>query len=220
MPSVGYTAAVKVVGTATGVTGEAFGGSGAGPYTISDSTKTVWDPSVTPAFKDNGVAIAAGDISTVDYLFGTVTFTGSKTGPITADLTYLPQLTVAEASSFDLSQSADLYDSTVFHATDSHRKRICGLNDATGSIGHIDDTLTDIDSGGGTVTWTSIWDGSSPTLLELAPTTSGRYWRGWVFLQSLGANATVDSLVEGSADFELAGKTAADGTDVAASWSS
>jgi len=38
--------------------------------------------------QDNSVPIVAGDIASIDYVAGTITFTGTKVGPITADYSY------------------------------------------------------------------------------------------------------------------------------------
>jgi len=57
------------------------------------ATHRRWDPNATFTFYDNGVAIPSGDISSIDYGDGwggaKVTFTGTKTGPITYDGSYI-----------------------------------------------------------------------------------------------------------------------------------
>ena len=44
MATAGFNCAVFLTGTSTAMTGEAFTGSGAGPYTITDATKRILGP--------------------------------------------------------------------------------------------------------------------------------------------------------------------------------
>lgn len=112
----GYVATIKKSGTSTAATGESFtvDGGDAQLYHIDDTTKQVWDPSIDVVIFDNSVEVADADIDYLDYLFGSVRFadTYTPTGPITADLNYLPLSAFGKAQTFTLTQSADTEDVT------------------------------------------------------------------------------------------------------------
>lgn len=213
MPTAGYNATVKLSGTSTAFTGAATTGA-ATTWQISDTSKQVLDPAVTPDWYDNGTPIVSGDISSVDYLTGTVVFTGSKTGPITADGSYLPLLTFAEARSVDLSLSADELDTTTFGS--SWRTRVHGLKSASGSLESLTLLSTDMDPGAGSRTLEALFTAGTVVLLEIDPTGSGAGYRYRFFatLFEAGSSGAVDALVTTSPTFTSQAVTAADGTVV------
>lgn len=199
MPGVaGHSATLKATGTSTAFTAAAFSGSGAGPYTISDATKGVWDPDTVPTFYDNGVAISTGDISTIDYLFGAVTFTGAKTGPITADGAYFPVYTVTGCREASLSFKRELLDKTTFDSAGA-REYLYGLLSWSATVGHIDTGRTDLDSSGDTLTLHAWLLSAELHLLEIDLTGAGDdRFRGWFHVESIDSGGSVTGLLTGS----------------------
>ena len=82
-------------GVITAVTGDSMTSESGDSITwhATDREHRRWDSNATFTFYDNAVAIPGGDISSIDYGDGwggaKVTFTGSKTGPITYDGSYI-----------------------------------------------------------------------------------------------------------------------------------
>jgi hypothetical protein len=210
----GYSTIIYVTGTSTALSAAAMTGSGAGPYTLSDATKTILDPTVTPTFRDNGTPISAGDILSVDYLRGKVMFTGSKTGPITMHTgSYLPKYAVAGCREFSLDLIREVLDTTVFHASNSHRTKVLGLLSASGELGHIEQLDTDIDSSGDTMSWNTILSNGTAKVIDIYAAQNQSH-RLWVLFDTEGLKAALDGLVEGSISFQSSAQTAADGTVV------
>lgn len=209
-----YKTTLYVGGTSTAFTTEAMGGSGAGPYQLTDTAKRVWDPAVTPSFFDNGVPIVSGDISSIDYLFGKVTFTGSKVGPITVTGNYIPLLAVAQGKGFNLNQEADMLDATVF-STSPDRIFIPGLKQLSGSLSTFDTLLTDLDSGAPSWTWSAKFTAATTLFFEIDPGGVGTSkYRFWGLLPALTSEGEVDALIQGNLDFQMTPVLAADGTRI------
>ena len=209
-----YKTTLYVGGTSTAFTTEAMSGSGAGPYQITDTAKRAWDPTVTPSFFDNGVPIISADISSIDYLFGKVTFTGSKTGPITVTGNYIPLLAVAQGKGFSVARDTDMMDATVF-STSPDRIFLPGLKQLTATISTLDTLLTDLDSGAPSWTWAAKFDGTANLFFEVDPGGVGTAKiRFWGLLPGLGSEGEVDSLIQGNIDVQSTALLAADGTRI------
>lgn len=207
-----YNTLVKLSGTPTSVTGEACSGSGT-TWQITSASKRVLDPSVTPDWYDNGVAIVTGDIVSVNYLTGTVVFTGSKTGPITVDATYLPMLTIAQARSVDVTVTSDDLDTSVFGS--QWKTRIQGLKEAKGKLESLDLMNTDIDPGAGSQTLQDIFTNGTQVVLEVLPDgTTTNPMLFWSVLLTTEEASAVDALVVNTAEFSSVAITALDGTIV------
>ena len=102
-----YQFDVKKSGTSTAFTDEAMSLVSGNTFKIDDSVKEIFDRDATFTFEDNAVAIPEGDIDSIDYLAGTVTFTSSKSGPITVTGNYIPvtQALCVSSGSLDFSKS-------------------------------------------------------------------------------------------------------------------
>lgn len=200
MASAGYAAAVKVSGTSTSFTGEATTGLGDDVYQITDETKRVLDPTVAVVVKDDGVAIPAADV-TVDHLFGRVTLANPPSGVVTVDGSYLPMLTVATAREASVSCSREIHDNTRFGAPGAARTKQYGLKDFSGSIGVLEDTLTDHDSGAGTLTLEGVLTSGAAKLIEFRPAATGAFFRGWAVFESEDVALAVDDLVNATINF-------------------
>jgi hypothetical protein len=118
----GYVAVVKKTGSTTAFTGEATTLVSGKTYKISNAVKNIWDRNVKPTVKDNAVTVSAGNILSIDYLFGQVTFQSSytPTGPITFDGSYLPATQIASANGFTLTQTADTINNSDFPTAQSN----------------------------------------------------------------------------------------------------
>lgn len=126
---------IVVTGDSTAFTGLSLSQVSGQEYRVSASdAKAIWDPDTAPTIKDNGVAVDAADIESIDYLFGKVTFDAgyAVTGPVTADGSYLPRATVSTAFSFRVGRSRNLLDDTKFG--DNAMKRAAGLKDVSVEI--------------------------------------------------------------------------------------
>ena len=210
----GYNVTLKISGTSTAATGEACSGATT-TWQITSAAKRILDPTVTPTWYDNGIAILAADIVSVNYLTGTVVFTGSKTGPITVDMSYLPMLTYTGARAANLTFSADDLDTSVFGS--QWRDHIQGLKTASGKIENLELMTTDLDPGAGTRKLSSIFTGGTQVVLELSPDGGTTFFRFWAVLFTTEDTSAVDTLVVTSADFTSVTVTAADGTVITVS---
>jgi len=112
----GYQAKILQQGTSTAMTDESMTLVSGKTFTIDDDTKEIFDRNQTLTFDDAAVLVPEADIESVDYLFGTVTFTAGHTvtEPITVLGNYWPVVAVAGASSYTLTQTADTKQTTDF----------------------------------------------------------------------------------------------------------
>jgi hypothetical protein len=104
MASVGYNVDVDLPGTPAAFTTEAMTDLGSNVWQITDTSKRVWSPTAT-------ITASTGTISTVDRLFGTITFTGVVVAP-TCTGTYLPMTSIASARGYSRSLRGQNEDST------------------------------------------------------------------------------------------------------------
>lgn len=133
----GYVATIKRQGTTTAFTGESTTQVGATQtYQIDDATRQIWDRSVALSVLDNGGAVAAADIESIDYLFGRVTFDSgySVTGPVTVTGSFFPTTDLCGANSFTLTQTAagvDITDMCTAQGNQGHRVWDYGLKNVS-----------------------------------------------------------------------------------------
>jgi hypothetical protein len=125
---------LKMGGTSTAFTQEPMTKLTANTvYQITDSTKRIWDPTVALLVEvdpDGGGAApfgtAAAGTYTVDYMFGTVTFTADQgaSAVVRVSGNFIPTVSVLEAKETSLEDMAELLESTVFGQT--WKSRIVG----------------------------------------------------------------------------------------------
>lgn len=211
MASAGFLCTLKQTGAAVSMTGEATTNTTGNTYQITNTAKRIIDPDTAVTVYD-GVTPIADTSVTVDYLFGKVTLSSPPGGAVTIDASYLPTFSVAEPRSFELSFERDLLDSTVMDSSTSVRSRIAGLKDMNGSIGSLDNLLTDIDSGGGTVKPQSDWAAGTRRVLEVT-FPSGEIFRGFVRFESPKQAARFDGLLESTLSFKASAATGMDQTE-------
>ena len=207
----GYNTTIKIGGTSTAVTSEACTGATT-TWQVTSASKRIIDPSIVPVWYDNGAGIPDNEVSSVNYLTGTVVFTGSKTGPITVDLNYIPMLTYTGARSVNVTFEADELDTSVFGT--QWRKRIQGLKKASGKVENLELMTADFDPGGTTRTLSAVFTNGTQVVLELSPDGGTTFYRFWAVLFSVEDASAVDALVVTTADFESVSITAADGSIV------
>lgn len=195
MTTAGYLTTVKVTGTSTAFTGAATTSLGSNRYQITDTTKRILDPAAGITVRD-GVTVLAATAYSVNYLFGIVTLNAAPAGAVTVDGSYLPTLAVAEARSCSVNPTRAELDSGIFG--EDYSKFELGKKTADGSLEQLQ--LFDVDFGGG-VTWQTLQNGSTPKLLEVGLGGS-RFFRAWVLLPGLSAEAPADGLVTGTVNFK------------------
>jgi len=103
----GKKALVKIPGVAVSFTAEAFTDSGDHQtYQITATAKRVWDQNAAITIKVGGVT--TGESYTINRLLGTVKFAtvNAGRGAVTADGSYLPMSTVAEAKEYSYTITA------------------------------------------------------------------------------------------------------------------
>lgn len=200
MSVAGYSTLVKLAGATTAMTDQATTNTSGDFWQITDVTRRVLDRDVLPTFEDNAVPISAADIASIDYLFGIVEFTASKTGPITfATGSFVPLTAVAGANAFTLNQSVDALDDTEF-AGDGSRSRIYGLKDVALSLTRI----LAIEA-----TFVDAINDRTPVMVDVQPGGSGPIARGWYVAESQAASGDIGSLEQTELSFQLDGDTEA-----------
>lgn len=200
---------VKAGGTATVLTNEATTKVTANTvYQITDATKRVLDPDTAlvvevDADGAGGGAYATANPSTytVDYMFGKVTFAADQGAPATVRLSgkYIPTLVVLEGIDFEVDDSVNLIEKTVFG--DVWRTRMVGLQEASGSFTVIALLTNDLDPGAGTTKIRTAMRAGTKFLLEYRPGGATDYWRAWVLLSDGNEKASPDARIEGSVKF-------------------
>ena len=110
----GYIVSLKKSGLTTAFVDDAMTLVSGKTFQITAGSKRIWDTAVAVTFKDNGVAVPAADVETVNYLTGTVTFTAGHavTGPIVVSGSYLPTAEIAGSKSFTLTMTSEAIDTT------------------------------------------------------------------------------------------------------------
>jgi predicted secreted protein len=134
----GYLANVLKQGSSTAIgSAEAMTLVSGKTYSIDDGVKDIWDRASSITFKDNAVLVSAANISSIDYLFGRVTFISSYTvtGPVTmATGSYFPTVVIGSGNAYTLGMTAATKDTTDFtsaQANSGHRTFTAGLRTVT-----------------------------------------------------------------------------------------
>jgi len=197
----GYVAKILKSGTPTSMTAEAMTLVSGKTFKITAATKNVWNRLIVPTFTDNGVAVPTGDILSIDYLFGRVTFTAGHTvtGPIVlATGSYLPMTQVAAGNSFDLTQTTQANNSTTFDVAQTnggYRVYEAGLQRASLSVKGIYKSANAFDA---------LLASRAEMVIEINPDGSNKsVGRGWFKLMSDSQQGDVGDLEEENLNFML-----------------
>lgn len=205
MPAAGYSCLVRKSGVTTAITAEACSlVTGSVTFQITTAARRVIDPTVNFNFQDGGATIAYTGISSLDYLNGRVVFSAPPTGAVTFNGSFLPITTssdlILESRSFNLGQSVDLLDTTVFtgSSTDYVHKRIPALKDVSLDVESIA-TRADL------ATLTSAQFAGAPMVTEVffGDATIPRF-RGFMQVEDVGTTAAVDGLLTTNITFKAA----------------
>jgi len=190
----GYVFRVKKSGASTGFTGETASNTTGNTWVIDDTNKNLFDRSLAVNFYDNGVLIDSADIDSIDYLFGKVTFTGVKSGPITIDGSYIPLVDIASAKETTLNLTSAILDNTAINNTGYHSKTY-GVHDVSVSVTRFYDYNED---------FASILNARQPLVIDVTPNPNKSY-RGWFVMESNEISLDIDSLEDQSISFSLDG---------------
>ena len=219
MAAAGYASHIYKEGTPTAMVGEALSLVSGKTYRITDRAKRVLDPTVAIVVKDNGGAVAASNIESIDLLLGKVTFTSgySVVGAITMDATYIPVSLVANISSFNFDTDAGLMDNTTFVGSADpaygFRTRQPTIGDYSLNFGLWDDITPEFEanvSAGDSLIFV-IGTGNDPLNADV------EHLRCRVIFESFQQSAEVGGLVENSYSAQGSATTSVDGYGVAVS---
>ncbi len=198
----GYLTVLKKSGTATVMTSDPMTSTGstvANRYQISAAAKQVFDRNTVPTFRGGGSSTAAGStiaasaVASVNYLFGTVTFSSTQPEPVKVTGKYMPMTNVAGAKSYTLSQAADVLDDTDFSSTGYHTRKP-GLNDVSLTVSR----WHSLD-----LTFWTLMEARASVVAELQPGGSGSVARGWFVVESETHTGDVSALEESELVFQL-----------------
>lgn len=194
MSTAGYQAKFKKSGTSTSFTDEAMSVVTGNTYQIDTDSKQVWNRLSTFTFYEDDVAILSSDISSIDYLFGKVTFETSKTGSITVDGGYLPMADIGGAYEATLNRTNQVNTCTDISNTGFEMKKT-GIKDVTITVSRYDDLSSDFDT---------IITAGNPVVVEFTPVPT-KIYRGWFVLSGKDQSIDINSLIDGSLTFDLSG---------------
>lgn len=192
----GFDIKLSVTGTPTATTAEATTNTTGNSYQITDVDRRIIDPRVAPVVKENGVTTV--QTVTIDHLFGTVTFAGAATAPVTVDYTYLPANEVGRGRSFTLSESRQILDKTGFSYGESSAARefISGYNSAEVTFEYLE-LLENLYATTKLRDLIRTYSADDFAVIELKIGTATT-WRGFMIPSSQGANVSTEDLVSAS----------------------
>lgn len=227
MANWGITTAIKVDGTPTALASEPCTKVTANTvYQITNTAKRVLDPTFNVVVERDIDGVSGFDAVdpneyALNWFFGKVTFNDEQNPAAVIRIQsgqYIPTLAAAECIEVSCAFERAKLDKTVFHPTDKHRKYMLGKSDMTGKVNGLDTTLTDLDSGGGTVILFERWKAGDRTLLEVT-WPDGLILRAWVVLDAEQVQAAEDGLVTSEVNFTCTGFTTDDGQRISYGWS-
>lgn len=168
-------------------------------YQITDSTKRVADPLVTPTIEvdaTGGGSWAPAVGATLNPFTGEVTFDSDQgaSALVRVSGASVPVEVMANVREASISGGLAQSDSSVMGV--GGRQRTSTLHDAEVTLQLFDDILTDYVSGGGSFTWYEIATSKKPVFLDVNLAPTGMKLRGWFNLQDASPTATVDELLE------------------------
>lgn len=196
----GYMAKIKRSGSSTTFTTEAFTLVSGKTYKITDATKNVWDRTATFNVFDNAVNQNA-NVESIDFLFGRVTFKSAytPTGPITVTGKFFPMSQVASARSYNLTQTANAIDNSVFETVQTnggYRTYEPGLKTVKLSLTGVYNAANDFET---------LLASRAELMMEINPDGSGKsIARGFFRNMTMSQSGDVGDLEEQTLDFTLA----------------
>jgi hypothetical protein len=196
----GYMAKIKRSGTSTTLTTEAMSLVAGKTYKVTDATKNVLNRAVTVTVFDNAVNHTA-DVESIDFLHGRVTFASgyTVTGPVTITGAYFPMTQVASARTYNLTQTANAVDNSVFEtvqANGGYRTFEAGLKTVKLSLGGVYNASNNFET---------LLASRAELMMEIDPAGNGKsIARGFFRPMSMSQSGDVGDLEEQTLDFTLA----------------
>jgi hypothetical protein len=205
MARAGYLALVRKGGFPTAITGEACElVSGSVNFRITSAARRVIDPNTAWHLKVGAATLAYTGIVDVNFVSGEIQLAAHTNGSaLTFSGNYIPITTssdlVLEARDFQLSDSTNLLDSTVFTGTtDRTRKRTAGLDD-------VDFTVETIASRRDLASLSTMkFNGDSVVVEVYFGNASDPRFRGFCRIESIETSGNVDDLLSTSVGFKIA----------------
>jgi hypothetical protein len=196
----GFKTSVKLSGTPTTLTSAAMStySTVAHTYQVTNTDYQCFSSTGTLTFTGNGTAINSSKISSINYLFGSVTFSTTVSTPIKATGKYIPLTKIAGAHQYTLTQAATMLDNTDFSST-GWTSRISGLKTVSLSLSKFEDNST------GT-TESTIYDyfkSGSKFIVEIKPNTTGLKARGWFIVENENRTGGINDISDRSISFQL-----------------
>lgn len=200
MTVAGYNCKISVAHTLSALVAEAFSllsGSGTTKiYQVTDSAKSIWDPSVPVSVYIGGV-LQASTAYRFNYLFGRVMFLTVDPGAsaVTVTGTSLAPVEIYTASEFTLDLMRVLQEDPRFQV--EYKRRVATLKDAKLSFLIREETILAADGGQDYATdlilFLFLYDGT-PKLIQV--TMGSQIFRGWFLLESQNKTGKPESLVD------------------------
>lgn len=200
VPYLTYQFNIKRQGISTVFTDEAMTLVSGNTYKITDTAKEIWDRTVLPAFEDNAVPIVDTDIDSIDYLQGTVTFTGAKAGPITVSGQYIPtstDLCITQASLECTVELEETQNIKTIQTDSGYKSRTAKLKDVSMSVTAFNDLLKIVNAQ---------FNNEEVLLIEiLIGDTDIQTVRGWFVIESDNDSGAVADVEMEEVSFQLDG---------------
>lgn len=190
----GKNSRIYLGGTSTAMVDEACTENSGTEFQVTDSVKRVLDPdpSVGVVVKVDG-SVVSDSTYTINYHFGTITFTMSQTGStVTVTANYIPRHLILRARSTTPDFTTGEEDTTCFG--DDGTSRILTLQDLEVTAQTLDAGQSVLDGDELTIT-KALFDGT-PKLWEYKPgDATGEVYRAWVLFTQQSHQSPADGLV-------------------------
>jgi hypothetical protein len=217
MARAGYLALIRKSGLSTAIANEptTIASGSSVLFQITDKSRRVIDPNQPWHVKVNTTTQAYSALADVNFVSGEITFAApASANSVTFSGNYLPITTasdlILEARSFDLSDSVDLLDTTVFTGTTNRtRKRIAGLNDVDFSVETIA-SRTDLSS-----LYSAKFGGDSIVVEVYFGDASDPRFRGFCRIENIEVSGGVEDLLSHNIGFKIAAVRHGDSGQVA-----
>lgn len=214
----GHLASLALTGTSSAFTNKSCTQVSGQIYAIDDAAREVWDPDVTLSVRmDTGgtpTAVAHSDIESIDLLHGIITFAAAFTVVGTVDVSgnYLPRTTIAKAFQLTINRTRELLPDEKFG--DTSRKKIAGLQDASGDMSIRDVADTTVAGG---VSLASLFNNGTAFVLSFLPGTGLDTIRARVVFESVSIEGDVAGQVLDNISWTVSRTTSVDGYDMSIS---
>lgn len=203
----GFLTKVNLSGTATAMTSQAMSthSTVANTYRINSTARRVWNRTASFTFYKNSgsstvAAIPAGQIESVDYLFGKVVFNTTQPGNIGVSGQYLPLTSVPGGHAYNLNVTRESIDNTDYTSS-GWRSRIQSFTDVSLTISRWDNVDLNF--------YNKLVSGD-PVVVEVRPGgDADMVYRGFFVVESEDRAGDVAGLESGDVTLQIDSTTAA-----------